>query len=137
MADSSGRHLKITRNGQYITSITDPIGRTFTYGYDGGHLTSVTDATQETIYPDTTPMSEATTHTRDNDGDLLSVTDPTKGTTKYAYNGELEEDPLTSEDAIEPSASPSSWWHSSWSDSSGTLRPASDARGGIEAVSRE
>ena len=63
-SDSSGNSL--------VSSVTDPMGRTWTYGYSGDHLTSVTD-----------PLGNVTTYTYDTSNtnpilanDMLKITRP-------------------------------------------------------------
>ena len=71
---ASGRTLVIGLNANgLITSVTDPLGRTWAYGYTGADLTSVTD-----------PMSNKTTYTYGQGStgnpllanDLLTITSP-------------------------------------------------------------
>jgi RHS repeat-associated protein len=74
VTSASGRALVIGSNGSgLVTSVTDPMGRTWTFGYTGANLTSATD-----------PMGNVTTYTYGAGStgnpllasDLLTITSP-------------------------------------------------------------
>jgi RHS repeat-associated protein len=62
--------------GNYVTSVTDPLGNTTTTGYDAvGNITSVTE-----------PGAFKTTRTYDNNSRVTSITDPLGGVTRFDYD---------------------------------------------------
>ncbi len=88
----------ITQSGGRVTSIADPAGGTYSYGYDtGGNLTSQTDPTglvtsytydgAGRVLTATTPDGAVTTNTYGPTGLLASTDHPATGTTTFAYNG--------------------------------------------------
>ena len=74
VTSASGRALVIGLNaGGLVTSVTDPMGRTWAYGYTGGDLTSVTDPLGgKTTYA----FGEGVTGNPLLANDLLTVTSP-------------------------------------------------------------
>ncbi len=59
-----------------VVEITDPDGRTITYGYDGADLTRVTDQD-----------GQSTEYAYDGEHNLTQITDPEGNTTQIAYDG--------------------------------------------------
>lgn len=71
---ANGRTLTIGYNGSsLITSVTDPMGRRWTYGYTGSDLTSVTDPLGNVT---SFTYGEGSTSNPLNASNLLTVTDP-------------------------------------------------------------
>lgn len=65
IVDAAGRVTSVTYTGPWISQLTDPIGRTVQYSYDGyGRVTTVTD-----------PDGGITTYTYDSVGRILTITD--------------------------------------------------------------
>ena len=114
ITSASGRALVVGFNGSgFVTSVTDPLGRRWTYGYTGSHLTSVTDPTGNYVTSygyDTSNANpllvndlvkitrpngqaggpDAGTNTAivyDGSGRVTSVTDPMGYQTTYTWSG--------------------------------------------------
>jgi RHS repeat-associated protein len=76
VTDRSGNTLTATTDAQNrVTQVQDAAGRTITFSYNGGHMTSVTD-----------PMGHVWKFSYSGAGDLASVTDPTGAVTSYTYD---------------------------------------------------
>lgn len=79
ITDAVGRDFTVQNNGNgYIKSITDPIGRTYSYVYDGDKLTKFTDAENGSIQ-----------YAYDGENRMVSITDPNGHTfISNEYDGE-------------------------------------------------
>lgn len=108
VTDSSGRKLSLSYSGNRIVGVTDPIGRTVSYGYDSaGNLVDVTDvAGGDTHFgydaahrmvnmrlPDQAPgvpgaTGAALTNVYDSSGRVVEQVDQLGRRTAFAYNGE-------------------------------------------------
>jgi RHS repeat-associated protein len=74
ITSASGRALTVgTNSAGLVTSVTDPMGRTWTYGYTGSDLTKVTDPLGNVT---TYTYGAGTTGNADLANDLLTITDP-------------------------------------------------------------
>jgi YD repeat-containing protein len=114
VTSASGRALVIGLNASgLVTSVTDPMGRTWTYAYTGADLTSVTDPlSSKTTYtygqgstgnplqandlltitsPNAQPggpdTGDATVNVYNGSGQVTSQTDPMGHTTTFSYTG--------------------------------------------------
>ena len=106
IAANGGVTLQGWNNG-YLTSTTDPDGRTTTYALDSdGYTTQVTnpDGTTESyqyqsdfhaLTQSTDQNGKTTTYAYDGSGHLTSTTDPNHNVTAYAYNSLGEQTSMT------------------------------------------
>ena len=67
--------LSFTYTGEYLTRVTDKVGRQVNYVYTGANLTSVTDV-----------LGHATTYSYDGNGQLLTKTDANGGILTLTYS---------------------------------------------------
>jgi RHS repeat-associated protein len=77
MTDTNSNTVTLNYSGNNLSSVTDPVGRSITFAYNGfGHVSSATD-----------PLGRVWHYAYDPSGALLtSVTDPLNNTTSYTYS---------------------------------------------------
>jgi RHS repeat-associated protein len=77
MIDTNGNMLTLNYSGGNLTSVTDPVGRSIVFTYNGSReITSATD-----------PLGRVWQYSYDSSGVLLTgVTDPLNSTTTYTYS---------------------------------------------------
>lgn len=79
ISEPNGNSITVTLNPAQplqITQVTDPVGRSLTFSYDGSsRITSIAD-----------PIGRTVKYTYNSQGTLASVTDPTGAITKYTYD---------------------------------------------------
>ena len=76
VTDASGQALTYTRSGSHVTSVSDPMGRTVSYGYSPtGDLTAVTDV-----------RGNVSTFTYDASHRMLTMVDPAGGAVTNTYD---------------------------------------------------
>lgn len=98
VTDASGRSMTFTYSGAHIATVTDPMGRVWSYAYDSsGNLTEVTDPSGATwsfsydsnhlLLTSTDPLGHIQTNVYNGAGEVTSQTDPLGQTTTWAYSG--------------------------------------------------
>ena len=79
LRDLNGYKTQLTYTNGQLSSIADPANRTFTLGYTGPYITSVTDA-------NVTPARVVSFQYNDGQGNLTDVIDVNGGHTHYTYD---------------------------------------------------
>jgi RHS repeat-associated protein len=80
--DLNGYSTTLTYNTGKLDTVTDPAGRTLTFGWTGSHITSVTDA-------NVGGNTRTVAYGYDGNGDLEDVTDVNGGDTHFTYSSHL------------------------------------------------